>query len=249
MAIKARDIKKLSILIPCFNEADYVESVLQRVMDVRLEYQLNKQIIIVNDGSTDTTQNKIELFLKNNPQAGILFFSHPVNTGKGSCIKTALAHVSGELVVVQDADLEYNPEDFNQMLQPIMEDKADVVVGSRFKGNGPHQGPFILHKMVNKVYTFISNQLTHQQLSDIHSCYKIFKTELLKQETIEEQRFGFDPEIIAKLGHRKEVRIAEVGISYRGRNFAQGKKINFMDGFRAFYCIIRYNLFTKKTKP
>ena len=239
-------ITKLSIIIPCYNEERYVQRVLKRVKDVQLNYKLDKQIIVVNDGSADNTQTQIEKFIAENPTAGILNLIHEKNKGKGSAIKTALGHVTGQLTVVQDADLEYHPEDFNLLLQPIMEGKADVVVGSRFKGEGPHKGPFILHKLVNKVYTFISNRLTNQHLSDIHSCYKLFKTEVLKRETIEEERFGFDPEIVAKLGKRNDVRIHEVGISYEGRNFAEGKKIDFMDGFRAFYCIIRYNLFPKK---
>jgi glycosyltransferase involved in cell wall biosynthesis len=238
-------ITKLSIIIPCYNEERYVRRVLNRVKDVQLNYNLDKQIIVVNDGSADNTQNNIEKFIAENPTVSILNLVHEKNKGKGSSIKTALAHVTGQLVVVQDADLEYHPEDFNLLLQPIMEGSADVVVGSRFKGDGPHKGPFILHKLVNKVYTFISNRLTNQHLSDIHSCYKLFKTDLLKREMIEEERFGFDPEIIAKLSKRKDVRIREVGISYEGRNFTDGKKIDFIDGFRAFYCIIRYNLFPK----
>jgi hypothetical protein len=150
------------------------------------------------------------------------------------------------LVIVQDADLEYNPNDFALLLRPIMNNEADLVLGSRFRGDGPHRGPFILHKLVNKVYTFISNILTGQRLTDIHTCYKMFRTEILRSIEIEEHRFGFDPEVIAKLGRKKEVRIKEVGISYQGRNFEEGKKINFIDGFRAFYCIIRYNFFSKK---
>lgn len=239
-------IKKLSIIIPCYNEEKYVERVLRRVIDVQLNYDLQKQVIIVNDGSLDATQFNIEKFIANNSGTGIQLLNHEINTGKGSCIKTALSKVTGQLIVIQDADLEYHPEDYNLLLQPIMEDKADIVLGSRFKGDGPHRGPFILHKIVNKVYTFISNILTGQRLTDIHTCYKMFNTEILKSVRIEEQRFGFDPEIIAKLGRRKDIRIREVGISYEGRNFKQGKKINFMDGFRAFYCIIWYNFFPKK---
>ncbi|TMI66237.1 MAG: glycosyltransferase family 2 protein [Bacteroidetes bacterium] len=240
------EIKQLSIIIPCYNEEQYVATVLKRVIECDPGYSLAKQIIIVNDGSADATQKNIEIFITQNTGADIRLLNHEKNLGKGSSIKTALEHVTGEVVIVQDADLEYDPNDFNLLLQPIMNNEADVVLGSRFRGDGPHKGPFILHKLVNKVYTFLSNILTGQHLSDIHTCYKMFKTQILKSVIIEEHRFGFDPEIIAKLGHRKDVRIKEVGISYKGRNFAEGKKINFTDGFRAFYCIIRYNLFSKK---
>lgn len=242
----ASSINKLSIIIPCYNEEKYVQRVLKRVLEVQLNYNLTKQILIVNDGSLDATQFNIEKFIHENSDSNIQLLNHEINTGKGSCIKTALGKVTGHLVVIQDADLEYHPEDYNLLLRPIMEDTADIVLGSRFKGDGPHRGPFILHKIVNKVYTFISNILTGHRLTDIHTCYKMFKSEILKSVRIEEQRFGFDPEMIAKLGRRKDIRICEVGISYESRNFKQGKKINFMDGFRAFYCIIWYNFFSKK---
>ncbi len=237
---------KLTIIIPCYNEEQYVEKVLQRVLEVNLDYELQKEIIIVNDGSLDSTQPKIEQFISQHPSAGIQLLTHEKNKGKGSCIKSALKMTSGQLVVIQDADLEYNPEDLNLLLKPFFEKNADVVLGSRFRGSYPRKGPFILHALVNKVYTFISNLLTSQKLTDIHTCYKMFKTDIIKNITIHEQRFGVDPEIIAKLGHRKNVKIEEVGISYNGRTFAQGKKINFRDGFRAFYCIIKYNLFYRK---
>lgn len=238
-------IFKVSIIIPCYNEERYVEKVLQRVMEVALGDQICKEILIVNDGSLDKTHQKIEQFISRYPVTDIKLLNHPVNLGKGSSIKTALKAATGQVVVIQDADLEYDPQDLILMLNPIIEGNADVVLGSRFLGNRSRKGPFILHAMVNKVYTFISNLLTGQHLSDIHTCYKMFRTDILKNITIEEERFGFDPEMIAKLGHIKDVKIKEVGISYTGRNFAQGKKINFYDGVRAFYCIIKYNLFTK----
>lgn len=240
------EIKKLSIIIPCYNEESYVETVLKRVLEADTGYNIQKQIIIVNDGSQDATRKNIETFITNNFSAGVQLLNHEVNKGKGSSIKTALEYVTGELVIVQDADLEYNPNDFALLLRPIMSNEADLVLGSRFRGDGPHRGPFILHKVVNKVYTFISNILTGQRLTDIHTCYKMFRTDVLRSIKIEEHRFGFDPEVIAKLGRRKDIRIKEVGISYKGRNFAEGKKINFIDGFRAFYCIIRYNFFSNK---
>jgi glycosyltransferase involved in cell wall biosynthesis len=246
MQSNVSEIQKLSIIIPCYNEEAYVETVLTRVMEADTGYNLQKQIIIVNDGSQDATKKNIESFITNNPTTNVQLLNHETNKGKGSCIKTALEHVTGELVIVQDADLEYNPNDFALLIEPIIKGEADLVLGSRFRGDGPHRGPFILHKLVNKVYTFISNILTGQHLTDIHTCYKMFRTEVLRSIKIQEHRFGFDPEVIAKLGRRKDVRIKEAGISYKGRNFAEGKKINFIDGFRAFYCIIRYNFFQKK---
>ncbi len=238
--------KKLTILIPCYNEEQYVENVLKRVIEVKLDYKLEKEIIIVNDGSVDSTKSKIEQFINKYPGADIKLINHEMNYGKGSCIKTALKEVTGQLIVIQDADLEYNPEDFNVLLKPIEEGNADVVLGSRFRGNNLRRGPFFLHAWVNRVYTFISNFLTGQRLTDIHTCYKMYKTDVLKNIRLEENRFGIDPEIIAKLSHKKNIQIDEVGISYLGRSFAEGKKINISDGFRAFYCIIKYNLFRKR---
>lgn len=215
-------------------------------MQVNLNFGLEKEVVIVNDGSTDATQQKIESFATSHPQFPLKFIQHFQNEGKGSCIKTALKETSGEIIVIQDADMEYDPIDFNRMLQPIMDGHADVVLGSRFRGSDPHRGPFILHAVVNKIFTFISNILTKQTLTDIHTCYKMYKAEVLKSITIKEKRFGVDPEIIAKLGHKKEVRIYEVGVSYYGRSFAEGKKISWSDGFRAIYCIIKYNFFSRK---
>jgi glycosyltransferase involved in cell wall biosynthesis len=248
MQLIDKPINTLSIIIPCYNEENYVEKVLKRVIDVELFFQFQKEIIIVNDGSLDSTLMNIENFISKHPLSIIKLISHEKNKGKGESIKSALKEVTGDLLVIQDADLEYNPQDYNLLLQPIYEGKADIVIGSRFRGTAKRKGPFILHTVVNKIYTLISNILTGQQLSDIHSCYKMFKTEIIKSILIEESRFGFDPEVIAKLSHLKNIRIAEVGISYSGRNFSEGKKINFHDGIRAFYCIIKYNLFSQKNR-
>jgi glycosyltransferase involved in cell wall biosynthesis len=244
--VPSSTIKKLTVIIPCYNEEQYVEKVLQRLMEVNLDHTLQKEIIIVNDGSLDETQLKIEKFISQHPLADISLLNHEINKAKGSCIKTALKIATGQMVVIQDADLEYDPQDFNLLLRPFLENGADVVLGSRFLGTKMRKGPFILHALVNKVYTFISNLLTRQKLTDIHTCYKMFRTDILQNILIEEQRFGVDPELIAKLSHQKDIRIEEVGISYKGRTFAEGKKINIKDGFRAFYCIIKYNLFYKK---
>ncbi|MCB0715515.1 MAG: glycosyltransferase family 2 protein [Chitinophagaceae bacterium] len=236
----------LSIIVPCFNESDYVEKMLTRLLQADLHYPIIKEIIVVDDGSTDDTAKKLATFVNAHPDKNLKIITHIKNTGKGSCIKTALLHAKGEILVIQDADLEYNPEDFHLLLAPIIRNEADVVIGSRFKGKAEHKGPFILHKIVNKTYTFISNLLNKQNLSDIHSCYKMMRIDVLRNISLKENRFGFDVEMIAKLSHQENVRICEVGISYHGRTFAEGKKINFMDGFRAFYCLIKYNLFSKK---
>ncbi len=237
---------KLSIVIPCYNEENYVDHVLMKVMQVKLFANIDKEVIIINDGSTDNTQSAIEKFLLNHPAFPIKSLTHVKNKGKGACIKTALPYVCGDFIIIQDADLEYDPSDYIIMLKPILDGYADVVLGSRFRGSNPHRGPFILHAIVNKIYTFISNILTQQSLTDIHTCYKMYKSEILKNMQLEENRFGIDPEIIAKLGHNPQYRIYEVGITYHGRSFAEGKKISWEDGFRAIYCIIKYNLFSNK---
>ncbi|HVZ57644.1 MAG TPA: glycosyltransferase family 2 protein [Chitinophagaceae bacterium] len=239
-------MKKLTIIIPCYNEEAYAQRVLGRVLEVPLAHGLAKEILIVNDGSTDQTQQEIERFIQAHPGCPVQSIRLDRNRGKGYSIRRALSQATGDLVVIQDADLEYDPQDFNSMLQPILEGRADVVFGSRFRGSGPHRGPFILHAIVNKVYTFLSNLLTQQNLTDIHTCYKMYRTEVLRDIRIRENRFGIDPEIVAKLGHRKGTRIVEIGISYYGRTFSEGKKISWSDGIRAFYCIIRYNLFDRR---
>lgn len=234
-------IQTLSIIVPCYNESNHVNRFLDRLTSVNVELALSKQIIVVDDGSTDGTGDLLQRYLSDNPGHSIHLIQLPQNRGKGYSIRTALPFVKGEVVVIQDADMEYNPEDLGLLLRPLVTGETDVAFGSRFKGSGPHKGPFILHKLVNKVYTRLSNFLTGLHLSDIHTCYKMFRTEILRNIPTRENRFGFDPEVVARLSQIPGIRIMEVGISYTGRTFAEGKKINIGDGIRAFWCILRYN--------
>jgi glycosyltransferase involved in cell wall biosynthesis len=236
---------KLSILVPCYNEAELVGKAIQKVMDTRLNYPIEKEIIVVDDGSTDTTFETL--------QALIAALSFPIilvrnvkNSGKGFSIKAALEKATGDLVIIQDADLEYDTSDYNKLLQPIMDGYADVVYGSRFTGNGPHRVLFFFHTLGNKFLTFLSNLFTGLNLTDMESGYKMFRTEILKKIRLRENRFGFEPEITAKISRIKNIRIYEVGIAYYGRTYEEGKKINWVDGFRAIWCIFKYNLFFRK---
>lgn len=237
--------KTLSVIIPCFNEEKYVNKLLIRLTEIELDFDFQKEIIIVNDGSQDQTQTIINLFKEEHPEVNIIALEHPLNKGKGACIKTAIPFITGEITVIQDADLEYDPKDFNSMLRPIYENEADVVFGSRFKGNKVHRGPFFFHRIGNKFFTRLINLLSGKNYTDIHTCYKMYKTPILKSITIKENRFGIDPEVVIKLSKRKEVRIIETGITYNGRSYSEGKKIIWVDAFRALYCIIKFQFFSK----
>jgi len=236
-------LKVLSIIIPCFNEEIFIARVLKRVHEIQLNNSINKEIIVVDDGSTDKTFEIIQGFM--NQQKGICLktLRHEKNLGKGASIKSAIKEVTGEVIVIQDADLEYDPKDYNNMLQPIIDGKADVVFGSRFKGSNPHIEPFPFHTIVNKFFSVFSNAFTGQKLTDIHTCYKMFRTGVLKNIEFREKRFGFDPEITARLSKIKHLKIGEVPISYYGRKYSEGKKINWIDAMRALFCIVKYNLF------
>lgn len=242
-------IRILTVIVPCYNEESYIRTVVERLRAVQTDPPVELDIVVVNDGSTDATRTILEEVRVRYTKDPIRVIHIPGNRGKGFAIRSALPSVRGEAVMIQDADLEYDPQDIHQLLTPLQRNEADVVIGSRFRGPGPHKGPFFLHKWVNKIYTLVSNLLTGQRLTDIHSCYKLFRTDVIRHIPLKEDRFGFDPEVIARLSHMKEVRVREVGITYRGRNFKEGKKIHFADGFRAFYCIIRYNLFPGKKGP
>lgn len=201
------------------------------------------EVVVVNDASTDKTAAIVSSFFAECNRPGLVLINQPRNMGKGAAIRRGLQEASGDYVVVQDADLEYDPEEFNLLLKPILSGHADVVYGSRFMGGRPHRILFFWHSIGNKVLTFMSNWFTDLNLTDMETCYKMFRRDLLQHFTLRENRFGFEPEITAKLAHIKGVRIYEVGISYYGRTFAEGKKINWRDGFRAIWCILRYNLF------
>lgn len=236
---------KLSILVPCYNEAEYVTQVIERILDTTLQYPLAKEIIIVDDASTDNSYETIQHFLSKT-LAPITVLKNEKNAGKGASVMKALSHATGEIVVIQDADLEYDPADYNKLLQPIMEGHADVVFGSRFKGEGPHRVLFYFHTIGNRFLTFLSNMFTQINLTDMETGYKMFRTDILKQVNIREKRFGFEPEVTAKVSRIKNVRVYEVGISYYGRTYKQGKKINWTDGIAAIWCIFKYNIFSRK---
>jgi glycosyltransferase involved in cell wall biosynthesis len=237
-------LKKLSIIIPCYNEEKLIATVLEKVLQTRLDFDLEKQIIIVNDGSTDNTANAITKFCERNPLT--IPIHQPRNAGKGAAIKAALQKTDGDIIIIQDSDFEYDPNDYNKMIQPIFDGHADIVYGSRFMGVGPHRVLFFFHTIGNKFLTFLSNLLTGLNLTDMETGYKMFKADVLKQIRIKEKRFGFEPEITAKVSRIKNIRIYEVGIAYYGRTYSDGKKIKWTDGFYAIWCILKYNTFSRK---
>jgi glycosyltransferase involved in cell wall biosynthesis len=230
----------LSILIPAYNEGRTIHHILNKVKAVELIGGYTKEVIIVNDCSKDNTEEAIQNYINNNPELTINYFKHEVNKGKGAAIHTAIAKATGDVCIVQDADLEYDPEEFNLLLKPIIDGFADVVFGSRFMGGNPHRVLFFWHTIGNKFLTFLSNLMTNLNLTDMETCYKMFKTEIIQSLTLNEKRFGFEPEVTAKIAKVHKVRIYEVGISYYGRTYEEGKKIGWKDGFRAIYCILKY---------
>ncbi|MDF1671991.1 MAG: glycosyltransferase family 2 protein [Vicingaceae bacterium] len=236
---------KLSILIPAYNEARTIHLILDKVRDVVLDGGVVKELIIVNDFSTDDTVKKVKEYMAKNPDMPIQIFSQEKNKGKGAAIHKAIELATGDYLIVQDADLEYDPEEYNLLLKPILSGFADVVYGSRFLGGNPHRILFYWHSIGNKFLTSLSNMFTNLNLTDMETCYKLIRSDIAKGLKLKEQRFGFEPELTAKLSRVPKIRIYEVGISYYGRTFEEGKKIGWKDGFRAIYCIIKYNLFSK----
>ncbi len=234
---------KLSILIPVYNEEDSILNILNELKKVNLINNIKKQIILIDDCSLDNSKNIIDNFISNNNDLDILIESHTKNKGKGAAIKTGIKIASGDIIVIQDADLEYDPKEFNLLLKPIIMGKADVVYGSRFLGGNPHRILFFWHTIGNKFLTFISNVFTNLNLTDMETCYKMFRKEIFGKITINENRFGIEPEITAKISKIPDIRIYEVGISYYGRTYKEGKKIGLKDAFRAIYCIFKYNIF------
>jgi glycosyltransferase involved in cell wall biosynthesis len=235
-------ISSLSIIIPVYNESKTISAVLKKVSDVKLINGITKEIIVVNDGSTDETEIQINEFIKTQEDS-IQLISHQKNKGKGYSIQTAIKRVTGDYVIIQDGDLEYDPNEYNILLKPVIDGHADVVYGSRFLGGNAHRILFFWHSLGNKFLTFLSNMFTNLNLTDMETCYKLIKTSLFKEIKLVEKRFGFEPEITAKISRLPDIRIYEVGISYYGRQFKEGKKINWKDGIKAIFCIIRYNLF------
>ena len=236
-------MKKLSIVIPVYNEQATILDILNKLLEVELIGGLKKELVLVNDNSIDKSEKLILSFKKKNPKTDILYVKHTENRGKGAALNTGFKIATGNIIVVQDADLEYDPHEFNRLLKPILDDFADVVYGSRFKGSNPHRALFFWHTIGNNLLTFLSNMFSNLNLTDMETCYKMFRSEIIKSIDIKENRFGIEPEITAKISKIKNIRIYEVGISYYGRTYEEGKKIGWKDGFRAIYCIIKYNLF------
>lgn len=236
---------KLSIIIPVYNEENTIFDILEAVRKVQLIQKVKKEIVIVDDCSSDQSVSIITQYIAEQNTSSIQLFKHEVNRGKGAAIHTGIERASGDYIIIQDADLEYDPEEYNILLNPIVRGVADVVYGSRFKGHLPHRILFFWHTIGNKFLTFLSNAFTNLNLSDMETCYKIFDAKKLKSLTLVEKRFGFEPEVTAKISRIPKIRIYEVGISYYGRTYAEGKKINWKDGFRAMYCILKYNTWAK----
>jgi glycosyltransferase involved in cell wall biosynthesis len=238
-------LNKLSILIPVYNEDKTIGLLLDKIQAVHLVHNLQKEILLVNDGSTDSSEEVILRYIAQNPGLGIQYLKHPVNQGKGAALHTGISKATGEYLIVQDADLEYNPQEYNLLIQPIVDGFADVVYGSRFIGNKPHRVLFFWHFMGNKFLTFLSNLFTDINLTDMETCYKSFKTNIIQNIELKEKRFGFEPEVTAKIARIPNIRIYEIGISYYGRTYEEGKKIGWRDGFRAIYCILKYNIWAR----
>ena len=232
----------LSIIIPVYNEEKSILNILNELNNVDLINNVKKQLIIIDDCSSDNSKKIIQNFAISNKDLDILIESHEINKGKGAAIQTGINIAKGDIIVIQDADLEYDPKEFNLLLKPIIMGKADVVYGSRFLGGNPHRILFFWHTIGNKFLTFISNVFTNLNLTDMETCYKMFRKEIFGKITINENRFGIEPEITAKISKIPNIRIYEVGISYHGRTYKEGKKIGIKDAFRALFCILKYNL-------
>lgn len=235
----------VSIIIPAYNEAKTIHLILNKVRDVELINNLEKEIVIVDDCSSDDTVGAVEDYQSKNSELNIRLLKHTVNSGKGAALHTGIAGATGKYVLIQDADLEYDPFEYNDLLRPLEEEVADVVYGSRFMGGKPHRILFFWHTIGNKFLTLLSNAFTNLNLTDMETCYKVFRREIIQSLRLKEKRFGFEPEVTAKISRLPGIRIYEIGISYYGRTYEDGKKIGWKDGFRALWCILKYNTWSK----
>jgi glycosyltransferase involved in cell wall biosynthesis len=236
----------LSIIIPAYNEGKTIHLILDKVQAVTLVNSIQKEVIIVNDFSKDDTEEAVMRYKSQNPDLNIQYYCHEKNKGKGAALHTGISKATGDYVIIQDADLEYDPEEYNILLKPMINGFADVVYGSRFLGGKPHRILFFWHSIGNRFLTTFSNMCTNLNLTDMETCYKLFRREMIQGLRLRENRFGFEPEVTAKISRIPDIRIYEVGISYYGRTYAEGKKINWKDGFRAIYCILKYGFFRSK---
>jgi glycosyltransferase involved in cell wall biosynthesis len=234
--------QKLSIIIPAYNEARTIHFILDKIQNVTLINEIEKEIILVNDCSSDDTNGAILKYIEKNPNINIQYYQHEKNKGKGAALHTGISKATGDYLIIQDADLEYDPEEYNILLKPMVNGFADVVYGSRFMGGKPHRILFFWHTVGNKFLTTLSNIFTNLNLSDMETCYKLFDTKIIQSIPLKENRFGFEPEVTAKIARISKIRIYEVGISYYGRTYEEGKKIGWKDGFKAIYCILKYGL-------
>lgn len=237
--------KNLSIVIPVYNEGKTIHLILDKIDKVQLLNQIQKEIIIVNDCSTDNTEEAIKSYQRLHPHLNMQYFKHEVNKGKGAALHTGISKATGEYLIIQDADLEYDPVEYNDLLKPVLNGSADIVYGSRFMGGNAHRVLFFWHTIGNKFLTTLSNMFGNLNLTDMETCYKLFSTPLIQAIPLKERRFGFEPEVTAKIARVKGARIYEVGISYYGRTFEEGKKIGWKDGVRALWCILKYNIWDK----
>jgi glycosyltransferase involved in cell wall biosynthesis len=237
--------KVLSIIIPVYNEEKTIHLILDKIRQVELIGGLEKEIVMVNDKSSDNSWERLQQYKNDNPDLKMSLYDHDVNKGKGAALHTGIAQASGDLIIIQDADLEYDPFEYNELLQPILDGHADVVYGSRFMGGKPHRILFFWHSIGNGMLTLLSNAMTNLNLTDMETCYKLFRAPIIKGLRLKENRFGFEPEVTAKISRIPNIRIYELGISYYGRTYEDGKKIGWKDGVRALYCILKYNLWAK----
>lgn len=235
----------LSIIVPVYNEEATISLILNKIKEVSLTNEIEKELIIVDDCSTDQTADEVDKFIERNPALNIRFFQHKVNKGKGAALHTGISEARGEYIIIQDADTEYDPNEYNDLLKPVLAGFADVVYGSRFTGSNPHRILFFWHTIGNKLLTFLTNMLSNLNLTDMETCYKLFNTKILQSLKLKEMKFGFEPEVTIKIARIPGIRIYEVGISYYGRGYEEGKKIGWKDGFWAIYCIFKYGIFRR----